>query len=353
MRLSLAVVGLLVAAAFGQAPAPGEGQPRLELSAREWNFGLVWYGDPCETEIQIKNAGAAPLHILDVKSSCGCTAAKPKRDVLGPGESDALHISYNTKKGVKQVFQTITLVTDDPKEREVVVNVKGEVRQIYDMQPNERVSFEQLTREAELGRTMELRCNVPEPVTLTLAPLPANARFKADLQELEPGKRYRLNVATRPPMDQGFNSATITLNTNHPKYTTVTIPVSAYALERVAAVPEKIHVLQQSPSARVQTVRINFLPDHRVSVKSATSDNPAVKVEVMPQREKPDRSGMFEYQILRVSVPAYADMPDSGANVTIVTDDSDPKYQTIVIPVEKLKPFTEITTSGPASPGAH
>jgi hypothetical protein len=307
---------------------------------------MVWYGDKCETEVQLRNAGSAPLHIQEVKSSCGCTAAKPKKDMLAPGEADTLHISYDTKKGAKKVYQNITLVTDDPTEPRITISVQGEVRHIYDMTPNERVSFNQITQTVVRSETMELHSNVPEKVTLRLAPLPPNARFAATLNEVEPGKTYKLEVSTRPPLEKGYNAMNLTLETSHAKYPTIGIPVSAYALDRVAVVPEKILVLAQSPAARVQTLRVNFLPDQPIAVQSVKSDSPLVQVEALPQRERPDQLGMFSYQIIRVTLPAYASMPDAGATVTIVTNDPDPQFQTIVVPIEKHKPYT--ATSAPA-----
>src|SRR6185295_5559470 len=59
--------------------------PRVELSTRLWDFGKLWYGDPCTTDVLIKNVGKAPLTIVNVKSSCGCTAARPNRSLLQPG----------------------------------------------------------------------------------------------------------------------------------------------------------------------------------------------------------------------------------------------------------------------------
>src|SRR5512134_4022846 len=90
------------------APKPTEGtpaqptgaQPRLELSATEWNFGTVWQGEDQTCKITVTNAGNAPLQITGVKTSCGCTAAHKPKETLSPGESDTLEIVYNAKKKV-------------------------------------------------------------------------------------------------------------------------------------------------------------------------------------------------------------------------------------------------------------
>src|SRR5256885_16199460 len=59
-------------------PAPTGDQPKLVLSQNEWDFGTKWYGEKCEGSVTLKNEGKADLTVVNVKTSCGCTVAKPK-----------------------------------------------------------------------------------------------------------------------------------------------------------------------------------------------------------------------------------------------------------------------------------
>ena len=72
---------------LGPAPgAPGTAAPRADVADPVYNFGTALSGPPLKHAFMIRNAGGAPLKIGKVITSCGCTAAKPSKTVLAPGE---------------------------------------------------------------------------------------------------------------------------------------------------------------------------------------------------------------------------------------------------------------------------
>ena len=77
-----AVAALLAVSGAFETRGNAQSGPRLQLGQREWDFGQIWTGDPCKTEIELKNVGDATLKILDIKSSCGCAAAEPGKREL-------------------------------------------------------------------------------------------------------------------------------------------------------------------------------------------------------------------------------------------------------------------------------
>jgi len=322
------------AAAKSDEPPPGL-RPQLTLSRDEWDFGAVWYGEPCESEIELKNTGAAPLQIIEVKTSCGCTAAQPSKKTLAPGETDSVRISYNTSKGIKQVSQTVTIRTNDPQNPDQIIRVRGEVKNVYDAQPDERVAFGQLTPGSIRSQTIALKNNLDEDVVLKLRPMGPAAPFHVELEEVQRGREYNLHVATKNPMNPGSASLAAYLDTGHEKFKTMKIPISAYVMDRVGVMPPQVLVNMSEKKPGRRMLRVNYLPDHPLNVKSVTCDTPGVQVTLMPQRGDPSEYSAFAYQMISVVVPPHADMPDEDGQIIIETDDPDPQFQKLLVPVKK------------------
>jgi hypothetical protein len=315
--------------------APGGPAPRLELSSHEWDFGFKWFGEPCSTKITITNAGEGPLKILKVNSSCGCTVAKPGKRELLPGESDAMTLSYNTKKKQRIVSQTVTLVTNDPRQPRVAIKVKGEVRQIYEAKPASRITFAGIERDEAATQSIELHNNMEEDVVLELQPIDAEAPFDVELEEIEPGRVYKLSATTKPPLKIGANSANIELETGIEQLPSLTIPVSVYIAPRVAVMPAKLFVSPRVTKPFQRIVRVSYRSDKPVEIKEIKSSHPdLIHGELMPPRKSASRKAVTRVHEIRVTLPAGQDLPEGGGWLEIHTDDPSPEYQKLVVDVE-------------------
>lgn len=101
-----------------------------EDAAITWNttvhdFGTITQNQPVEYEFEITNTGAEAVKILDVKTSCGCTAAGYSKEALEPGNSTNLTASYNAKKA--GIFSKDIKVYTDVQEEPFLLKIKGEV----------------------------------------------------------------------------------------------------------------------------------------------------------------------------------------------------------------------------------
>lgn len=311
-----------------------KGLPRLELSTEEWDFGNKWHGEPCSTEITITNAGDAPLKILKIKSSCGCTALKPKRNELSPGESDAMVLSYNTKKNKEQVSQTITLETNDPERPRVAIRVKGVVKKVYDVEPSNRITFVKVERDSVATQSVELHNNMEEEVELTFKPFDEPAPFDIKLEPIEAGRVYRLSATTRPPLKLGANSANVVLETGLEKLPSVMIPVSAYIAPRVYVNPAQLWVAPEVTKPFQRFVKVSYRSDQPIEIKEIKSSHPdLIKVEQLPPRKPVNPKAVTRFHEFRVTLPSGADCPEGGGRIEIYTDDPSPDYQKLVVKV--------------------
>ena len=345
-----AVITLGTASARGQAPPPAadqpvaepleradvaKGGPRLELSAEEWDFGSKWRGEPCSTEITITNVGDAPLKILKIKSSCGCTALEPRRRELSPGESDKMTLSYNTRKNKEKVSQTIRLETNDPERPRVTIRVTGIVKKVYDAKPANRITFAKIERDSLTTQSIELRNNMEEEVVLKLKPFDEPPPFEIKLEEIEPGRVYKLSATTKPPLKLGANSVNIVLETGLEKFPSLTIPASAYIAPRVYVQPSWLPVSPQVASSFQRIVRVFYRADEPVEIKEVKSSHPdLIKVELLPPRKPVNPKVSKPFHELHVTLPPGADLPEGGGRIEIYTDHPSPEYQKLVVRVQ-------------------
>ena len=89
------------------------GAPKAQVAEPTYNFGTALSGPPLNHVFMIKNVGSAPLEIRNVTSSCGCTAAKPSKKVLAPGEVATIAASVDTHFEQGHSLSVVTLTTND------------------------------------------------------------------------------------------------------------------------------------------------------------------------------------------------------------------------------------------------
>ena len=61
---------------------------------RQINLGTLYESQKTHYVVQVKNIGRDSLHIRKVTASCGCTAAKSRREFLAPGDSSGIDVTF-------------------------------------------------------------------------------------------------------------------------------------------------------------------------------------------------------------------------------------------------------------------
>lgn len=83
----------------------------------------------------IENQGKAPLNIKKVRTSCGCTTADYSK-VIAPGEEGNITIKGNTRGyGGKTFSKIITVLTNDPKQKQMKFHINGKVESLMLIEP--------------------------------------------------------------------------------------------------------------------------------------------------------------------------------------------------------------------------
>lgn len=330
----------------GATPAAKKGgAPKIKLSAAEWNFGVKWYGEPCAGEVSITNEGTAPLRINRMRTSCGCTVARPTSGgtwngkVLQPGESDKIALTYNTRKGVKKVSQKVTIESNDPVQPRLQLSVAGEVKNVYDMKPASRVIFPRLERDSKTTQTIEMTNNMDKPVFLKLKPSKAKSPFDIKLEEVEAGQKYKLVVATLPPLKTGANNTKVEIATGVERIPTMSVNVSAYITARVSVSPPRLFVSPKLTKAYTKTIRVSYRADKPIKITKIESASDKVTAELLPPPANARPNATTKWHQIKVSLPPANELPEDGTTLTIYTDDPSPEYQKLTVDITTPQAF--------------
>jgi len=116
--VSIAIASLL--AASGAAPT-------IRFDRTTHDFGTIPSNRKQSMSWVYHNDGNAPLEIIAMNPSCGCTASVADPKVVAPGAEGALHVTYDPAGQSGDVRKTLTVVTNDPARPRTILTLLGKV----------------------------------------------------------------------------------------------------------------------------------------------------------------------------------------------------------------------------------
>ena len=98
----------------------------VEVPVNSLELGTLSVGEEKTVSFTLRNKGDRPLIILDVVTSCGCTAAKFEKEPVKPGKETTVTITYTAEEaGMFNKSITVYANTDDSP---IKLRIKGEVK---------------------------------------------------------------------------------------------------------------------------------------------------------------------------------------------------------------------------------
>ena len=101
--------------------------PIVTYDMESFDFGDIKPGTKNEHVFNLKNTGKKDLIIHDVKSSCGCTAVSPSKNIVASGESVPLKVVFDSTGKSGRQNKTITVITNDPKNPTTVLRISSNI----------------------------------------------------------------------------------------------------------------------------------------------------------------------------------------------------------------------------------
>lgn len=100
----------------------------IVFDKKVYDFGTIHESKgPVSCEFKFSNDGTAPLVIISASAGCGCTKPSFEGEPIAPGESSTIKVTYNPKGRPGEFNKNVTIRTNDPKNRKVVLKITGVV----------------------------------------------------------------------------------------------------------------------------------------------------------------------------------------------------------------------------------
>ena len=326
LPLLLAAVAVIVGAiAFrGRLLERFQG-PRAVFASERQDLGSVPAGGSAEVRFTLRNAGGAPLRIVEVDGDCGClTTDYPKS--VAPGQTAAIVARFTANaawSGRKE--RSLRVRTNDPAGKVTRLRLSANVVPIVQIEPGDTLEVnyrggESVRREVRLipqpGRGIRISkpaADAPH-VTAQLDP-PASA---------DPGGAYRLRLEMRPPSTGDFR-ATVTCVTTALELPTLAINIIGRAeTGPVVEPPEVWGWLQpgQPPGEEVGRFLV-FTRSGKLRILKVVSDDRTLKAEILERNP--------EGATVRLLDAGGRGAGERRATVRVQTDD--PRLPWISVPV--------------------
>lgn len=101
--------------------------PVVSYDSNSFDFGDIKPNTKNEHVFSLKNIGKKDLIIHDVKSSCGCTAVTPTKNIISANESVPLKVVFDSTGKSGRQDKTITVITNDPKNPTTTLRISSNI----------------------------------------------------------------------------------------------------------------------------------------------------------------------------------------------------------------------------------
>ena len=99
--------------------------PKIVFTTTDYDFGKVKQDSIVVYRFEFTNMGKNELIIRKAKASCGCTATAPADKVVKRKKSSYIEIKFNTRGYKGKQHKTITVISNDPNNPSIVLNIRG------------------------------------------------------------------------------------------------------------------------------------------------------------------------------------------------------------------------------------
>lgn len=239
---AILLAAVISAGAGAQEEATGPA-PRAVIAEPLADLGAVDRGETVTHEFVIRNEGDAPLQILEVRPTCGCTVAEFD-EVIPPGESGKVRASLDTTSIHGASAKAITVLTNDPANPQLQLTLRVRVTEYLTFNPG-FARFVQ-GRGHPAGRVTNLFFSTNFPnleIQKVESPFPflsvdVRPAEEAERREEVEGKQWIFDLTL--DYDQapvGPINGQIEVRTNHPKQPVGQLPVSGFIRPLLAVTP--------------------------------------------------------------------------------------------------------------------
>jgi hypothetical protein len=321
MRIFLS---LIFATAVVASPA---GAQILEPHTRTLSFGTVVGDASAERPLTVVNRGTSAVRIRNVQLTPPLSVAR-MASAIEPGEPAEIVVRLGAPRTPGRYEGTLTVNLEgggDP----LAVDVNALLVAPIEVLP--RTELIAVTeRGVPVQASVEIVSNLDRPLELSSGAT-ANERYATALETVEPGRRYRLNLAMSGKGPSGARLDTIALPTGDAEYPLVSVRARTLLRERVYTFPESVDFGRLPASGAATSSLMVYQKDGKDFQIKVTTDVPGLEV-------RPEKSALYgdRWQIFCSIDPGKVEGGRLEGSLFVETND--PEFARLTIPVVAAAP---------------
>ncbi|MEQ9066013.1 MAG: DUF1573 domain-containing protein [Gimesia chilikensis] len=240
--LSLCLFVLNAAPSFGQEWA------MKMFDKDKIDFGVIARGSDAEYRLKIKNIYKDPVHIANVRTTCGCSAAEPSKSILESGEEGYIQVKMDTARFQRRKDSNVIITIDAPQYAEVRIPITSYIRTDVVFTPG-AANFGSVEVGKGAETTVALAYAGREDWALTGIES-RNPHVTAKAVETNRGGgrvNYNIMLTLDPKTPKGPIREQLILKTNDVNFTTVPLLVEARVESDITITPEVVSLGMMVP----------------------------------------------------------------------------------------------------------
>jgi hypothetical protein len=255
LRHSLVLGLLLVGAATLRADFEGVLEERIH------DFGVVPRGQQLTHYFRINNPTNKPLHISNVRVSCGCTSARALETTVAPGRDTAVYAVMDSNRFVGSKQVTIYVTFDQPRFEELRTVVQAHSREDLIFGPDS-INFGKVKQGDAKSASMNITI-YNGGVQILEAKSESNYVQPSIKEVRRAGNQtvYQVEAKVRPDTPVGLWFTDVWLKTNNPGYAKLRVPVT---VEVEGVQPAQPARTEEKQVEATKTSRPNQTPEETV-----------------------------------------------------------------------------------------
>lgn len=265
-----------------------EAGAKIEFKKDTHEFGEIDQGESVSVDFEFTNTGNEPLEILDVKTSCGCTSAKPTKSTYQPGEAGVIPVTFNSAKFSNAITKKVTVTTNDTANPKTTLVIKGTVVKEINVSPISLTLFNIGRDEKDLVR--EITVNTNRLPKLEVSNISSSLDFLTfETSKVDDKKtviKVKVDTEKMPTGTSMFNG-TIKFDTNGEKDKSVVVRTNIRVKDPLSPIPRSVYFFNsKTGQTRSTVVNLSASKGKNFSIKEIKSDLEFVKAEVTEEGEE-------------------------------------------------------------------
>ena len=281
-RAAYSSFALILAKAEVKLPQDEAPAPDLRLDSYIFDLGAARPNSVAGKTIKLRNAGAQPLLIHKIETSCPCLTVEAPQSSIGPGETADVNLLLDTTGYEGVLARSASILSNDPVSPRVVIDVTAFVRPARLLPSTRHVDFGRISRHA--GTSVDVVVKDPGDGSLVMLDPQSNSSFvTANLsrhRSAVSGRAwYTLTIGMKPGAALGRLGAMVSVRTNCPKEPLFRVPVVGEVVPDIKVEPELIFFgMPKQGKVVIKSITISTADKGRFAITEVRNPIPLVDI---------------------------------------------------------------------------